>query len=123
MSAERCMCGATDCPRCYPGLSDKPTTRDYELALEHVVETVMDYGMWPQPTNGKLTRSEFDLYDFLNEERDPSYFLEMYIGAITGNDISDRIYREQATVKEMLEKHFKNSDIVADVAAEYASEE
>jgi len=46
----------------------------------------------------------------------------MYIGCITGNEISDRIRREQATIKEMLEKHFLDSDIVNDLAAEYASE-
>jgi len=126
MTPERCMCGATDCPVCGPlqgySTSHQPNAHDRELALENVVETVMDYGMWPQPMKGKHKKSEFDLYDFLLEERDPSYFLEMYIGCITGNEISDRIRREQATIKEMLEKHFKDSDIVNDLAAEYASE-
>lgn len=124
--AEPCMCGATDCPVCGSlqgySTSHQPNAHDRELALENVVETVMDYGAWPQPVKGKFTKSDFDLYDFLLEERDPSYFLEMYIGAITDNDISDRIRRERATIKEMLEKHFKDSDIVADLAAEYASE-
>lgn len=99
------------------------TPRHYELALEDVVETVMDCGMWPQPVKGKFKKSEFDLYDFLLEERDPSYFLEMYIGCVTGGNVSDRIRREQRTIKEMLEKHFKDSDIVNDIAAEYAEEE
>jgi len=123
MTAERCMCGVTDCPRCYPNQPAKPTARHYELALEGVVETVMDCGMWPQPVKGKFKKSEFDLYDFMLEERDPSYFLEMYIGCVTGSDVSDRIRREQETIKEMLKKHFKYSNIVADLAAEYAGEE
>jgi len=123
MNVEPCMCGATDCSRCYPNQPAKPTARHYELALEGVVETVMDCGMWPQPVKGKFKKSEFDLYDFLLEERDPSYFLEMYIGCVTERDVSDRIRREQETIKEMLEKHFKDSDIVADLAAEYAGEE
>ena len=123
MNAERCMCGVTDCPRCYPNQPAKPTARHYELALEGVVETVMDCGMWPQPVKGKFKKSEFDLYDFMLEERDPSYFLEMYIGCVTGSDVSDRIRREQETIKEMLKKHFKYSNIVADLAAEYAGEE
>ena len=83
MNVERCMCGATDCPRCYPNQPVKPTARHHELALEGVVETVMDCGMWPQPVKGKFKKSEFDLYDFLLEERDPSYFLELYIGCVT----------------------------------------
>jgi len=124
---EPCMCGATDCPICGPlqgySVGAKPTARHHELALEGVVETVMDCGMWPQPVKGKFKKSEFDLYDFLLEERDPSYFLEMYIGCVTKRDVSDRIQREQETIKEMLEKHFKDSDIVADLAAEYAEEE
>ena len=123
MNVERCMCGATDCPRCYPNQPAKPTARHHELALEGVVETVMDCGMWPQPVKGKFKKSEFDLYDFLLEERDPSYFLEMYIGCVTGNDVSDRIRREQETIKEMLKKHFKDSDIVNDIAAEYAEDD
>ena len=60
MNVERCMCGATDCPRCYPGQRSKPTARHYELALESVVEAVMDYGQWPH--KGK---AEFDLYENL----------------------------------------------------------
>jgi hypothetical protein len=35
----------------------------------------------------------------------------------------DRIERERKTVTVMLEKHLKNSDFVADLAAEYAEEE
>jgi len=124
---EPCMCGATDCPICGPlqgySVGAKPTARHHELALEGVVETVMDCGMWPQPVKGKFKKSEFDLYDFLLEERDPSYFLEMYIGCVTKRDVSDRIRREQETIKEMLKKHFKYSNIVAELAAEYAGEE
>ena len=48
---------------------------------------------------------------------------ERYIGCVTGSDVSDRMQREQETIKEMLKKHFKDSDIVADLAAEYAEEE
>tara|TARA_R110000868_G_scaffold118218_1_gene313652 strand:+ start:633 stop:992 length:360 start_codon:yes stop_codon:yes gene_type:complete len=117
---ERCMCGATDCPRCYPGQPSKPTARHYELALESVVETVMDHGHYP--ANGRVL---FDLYEFLLEERDPSYAHEMYVASMSSNTeaFADRIERERKTVESMLEKHLKNSDIVADLAAEYAEEE
>ena len=120
MNVERCMCGATDCPRCYPNQPAKPTARHYELALEYVVETVMDYGQWPH--KGK---AELDLYDFLLDERDPSYAHELYVASMSSNTraFEDRIERERATVTVMLEKHLKNSDIVAKLALEYAEDD
>ena len=127
MIAERCMCGATDCSICGPlqgySKSYKPSARDRELALENVVETVMDYGMWPRPVKGG--KSEFDLYDFLLEKRDPSYFLEMYLASMSSNTraFEDRIEREHKTVAAMLEKHFRDSEIVEGLAVEYANEQ
>lgn len=120
MNVERCMCGATDCPRCYPNQPEKITARHYELALESVVETVMDHGQWPH--KGK---AQFDLYEWLLEERDLSYPYEMYVASMSSNTraFEDRIERERKTVESMLEKHFKESDIVAELAAEYAEEE
>jgi hypothetical protein len=121
MNVERCMCGATDCPRCYPGQPAKATARHYELALEHVVECVIDHGRYP--ANG---RSKFDLYDWLYEHRDASYFLEMYISALSNTrsfEFENRVEHELATVKELLQTHFKDSDFVAELAAEYAEEE
>ena len=121
MSApERCMCGATDCPRCYPNQPAKPTARYYELALESVVETVMDYGQWPHKG-----RAEFDLYKWMLEKRHLVNVYEMYIASMSSHTsaFEDRIERERKTVEEMLKKHFKDSDIVADLAAEYAEEE
>jgi hypothetical protein len=119
MNAERCMCGATDCPRCYPGQPAKATARHYELALESVVETVMDHGQWPH--KGK---AQFDLYEWMLEERDLSYAYEMYIASMSSNTraFEERIVRERKTVIVMLEKHFKDSDFVAELALEYASE-
>jgi len=120
MNVERCMCGATDCPRCYPNQPAKPTARYYELALESVVETVMDYGQWPHKG-----RAEFDLYKWMLAERDLSYAYEMYIASMSSHTraFEDRIERERKTIIVMLEKHFKYSNIVADLAAEYAGEE
>ncbi|MEI6736928.1 MAG: hypothetical protein WCL29_00450 [Pseudomonadota bacterium] len=119
MNVERCMCGATDCPRCYPNQPAKPTALHYELALESVVETVLDYGQWPHKG-----RAEFDLYEWMLEERDLSYAYEMYIASMSSNSraFEERIERERKTVESMLQKHFKESDIVAELASEYASE-
>jgi hypothetical protein len=116
---ERCMCGATDCPRCYPNQSAEPTARHYKLALESVVATVIYYGQWPHKG-----RAEFDLYEWLLE-RDSSYAHELYVASIISNTraFEAHIERERKTVTVMLEKHFINSDIVAELAAEYAEEE
>ena len=100
------------------------TKRDMELALEVVVETILDCSMWPKPQKGKFTRSQFDLYEFLLENRDPSYAMEMYVASMSSNTraFEDRIERERKTVEAMLVKHLTGSDLVADLAAEYAEE-
>jgi len=101
----------------------EPSKRDYELALEQVVETIMLHGMWPAPTRGGFTRSQFDLYDFLNERRDSSYFLELYIAVLTGADIYDSKQRETKTVEAMLADHFRNSEIVEAIALDISRDE
>ena len=80
----------------------------------------MDYGQWPH--KGK---AQFDLYEWLLDERDPSYAHELYVASMSSNTIAfeDRIERERKTVIVMLEKHLKNSDIVADLAVEYAEDD
>ena len=120
MTAERCMCGATDCPRCYPGNRPEPTDRHLQWALEEVVEVVLDYGQWP--ANG---RAQFSLYDFLLNERDPSFAWEMYVASFSSNTeaFAERIEREHKKVKVMLEDHLIDSDIVYDLACEYEDEE
>ena len=122
MTAERCMCGATDCRRCYPSTwnTREPTERHYELALEEIVECVLNHGQWP--CKG---RSRFDLYDFLSENRDTSFLLDMYVLAIISNTRSfeDRIDRERKHVEELLIAHLRDSDIVQDLAEENAADE
>ena len=121
MTAERCMCGATDCPRCYPETWNalEPTERHYELALEEIVECVLNHGQWP-----RKGRSRFDLYDFLSEKPDTSFLLDMYVLAISSNTRSfeDRIDRERKHVEELLIAHLRDSDIVQDLAEENAAE-
>ena len=94
-----------------------PTQRELELAMEVVIECILDHGKYP--ANGRV---KFDLYDYLLEHRDPSYAMELLVASMSSNTraFEDRIERERATVTEMLEKHLRNSDLVADYAAEYA---
>ena len=125
MTAERCMCGATDCPRCYPETwnSLEPTERHYELALEEIVECVLNHGQWPMKG-----RPKFDLYDFILEHRDTSFLVEMYVASLSSNfasgrRVEDKLERERRNVEELLIAHLRDSDIVQDLAEENAADE
>lgn len=118
-----CMCGATDCRVCGPlqGYSrHQPTERDYELALESVIETIFEYGRYPK--NG---RAQFDLYDYLLDTRDPSYAYELLVASMSNDTFSleTRIARERKSVEALLVEILRDSHWVADLAAEYAEEE
>ena len=80
----------------------------------------MDHGQWP--ANG---RAQFSIYDFLLNERDPSFPLELYVAAMSSGTeaFANRIERERKTVEAMLIDHLSDSDIVYDLACEYAAEE
>ena len=120
MVAERCMCGATDCPICGPlqgySVRSKEFDLDYEeMALEEVVETILDYGQWPRPRIGKYqARVEFSLYEYLQEHADPQVMIEMYEACICDdNDVLElRRIRERKAIAERLTAHLRNSDIV-----------
>ena len=96
------------------------TERDVELALEEVVECVLEYGQWP-----KKGRAQFDLYDYLTENLDPSYAWEMYLCAVSDNSeaLANRIKGERAEVERILIKHLTGSDMVTERAAEIAAED
>jgi len=96
------------------------TERHLELALENIVQCILDHGGYPAQG-----RRQFDLYDFLNENRDPSYAMEMYVAAMSGNTraLEIRIERELKLVEALLDKHLTGSDLVEDLAAEYAAED
>jgi hypothetical protein len=93
-----------------------------ERALEEVVETIMDYGMWPMPRNGKFTRSQFDLYEWLQENRDPSFMLEMYVAALSGHQLEERIDRERKEITDRLTAHLRGSEIVQTLSDEINAE-
>ena len=98
----------------------EPTKRDLELALEEVVECILDHGQWP-----RKGRKQFDLYDFIDEHRDASYALEMYVTSMSSNTraFKDRVERERRAVEALLIEHLRDSEIVEDLAAEFAAED
>ena len=131
MSAERCMCGATDCPICGPlqGYSVRNKEFDYdyeEIALEEIVETILDYGQWPRPRKGAhRPRVEFDLYEWLQEHRDPSFMLEMYVACLCDDNdpLEIRRIRERKAIAKLLTAHLRNSDMVAEQAEFLAADD
>jgi len=98
----------------------EPTARHLELALDSIVEVILDHGGYPAKG-----RRQFDLYDFLFENRDPSYAMEMYVAAMSSNTraFETRIERERKLVEGVLIKHLTGSALVEDLAAEYAAED
>ena len=94
-----------------------PTERELELALETIVECILDHGGYPA-----RGRRQFDLYDFLFDNRDPSYAMEMYVAAMSSDTLSFeiRVERERKLVEAMLFKHLTGSELVAERAAEDA---
>ena len=96
------------------------TERELDLALESVIECIMEDGQWP-----KKGRAQFDLYEFLLDNRDPSYAYELLVASMSNDTraLETRIARERKTVEAMLVEHLRDSHWVADLAAEYAEEE
>ena len=88
-----------------------------ELALESVIECIMEDGQWPK--NG---RAQFDLYEFLLDKRDPSYAYELLVASMSNDtrSLETRIARERKTVEALLVEHLRDSELVADHAAEWA---
>ena len=118
---ERCNCGATDCPRCYP-LNRKQTTvteRDRADALTEIVDEVMDYGRFPR--NG---RAQVDLYEFVSEQLDTSYAFELVVAVLSTNKqaLQPRIERLYTQVEEMLRDHYADTDMVEELAQDMAND-
>jgi len=95
------------------------TERELELALEEIIDTILDHGGYPAQG-----RRQFDLYEWLIEERDSSYAWEMYVCSLSGNTraLEIRIERELKLVEALLDKHLTGSDMVQDLANQRASE-
>ena len=96
----------------------EPTERDFELALDEVVDEVMSFGRYP-----RKGRAEVDLFEFVSENCDPSTFIEIFVGAlIDDRAIRESVERQRESVREMLTKHLKDSDMVDDLAVEFFRE-
>ena len=119
MSAEPCMCGSQDCKRCYPNGSFEITDDDRAEALDTIVEEILDNGRFP-----KKGRAEFDLYEYIVEELDTSYAIEMLVATLSTDKhaLSNRIDKMYDKVQEMLKKHLADSDMVEEMAQDIADD-
>ena len=118
---EPCLCGAEDCPRCYP-LNRKQaavTERDRADALTDIVEEVMDSGRYP-----RSCRAQVDLYDFIADNLDTSYAFELVVAALSTNKqaLQPRIERLYTQVEQMLKSHYADTDMVMEYAQDIANE-
>jgi len=114
MTPEPCLCGATDCPKCYRNATSREVSDDDRAdALDAIVEEVLDNGKFPQ-----LGRTEVDLYEFLTEELDSSFAYELVVAAFGKNNqaLGHRIERLYDQVQAMLKKHLEDSDCVEEMA-------
>ena len=119
MSREPCMCGATDCPRCYP-LNRRQATvteRDRADALTDIVDEVMDYGRYP-----RRGRAQVDLYEFVSEHLDTSFAFELVVAVLSSDKetVQTRIGRLYDQVGGALKKHYIDTDLVEELAQEIA---
>ena len=116
---EPCLCGATDCPRCYPlnRRQAKVTERDRADALTDIVDEVMDYGRYP-----RRGRAQVDLYEFVSEHLDTSFAFELVVAVLSSDKetVQTRISRLYDQVQEMLKKHYIDTDLVEELAQEIA---
>ena len=121
MFRDPCLCGATDCPRCYP-LSwneAEPDTRHFEMATESAIECILEHGQYPATGRARL-----DLYDYLLEHRDQSYAYELLVASLNSDTraFENRIERERKTIEAMLTKHLQDSALVNDLAIQIAND-
>ena len=120
-AAERCNCGAEDCPRCYP-LNRKQTIvteRDRADALTDIVEATMDHGRYPS-----RGRAQVDLYEFIADNLDTSYAFELVVAVLSTNKqaLQPRIERLYTQVEEMLKSHYADTDMVEELAQDMAND-
>ena len=111
-----------------------------ERALEDVVETILNFGVYPQPVRWKPGRTqpipptEFDLYEFLFEENDkgqmridPVDACEFFILAQKDHTrygpFETARSKWEKKITEMLTDHLRDSDMVTELAAQMAEDE
>ncbi len=89
-------------------------------ALEEVVDSILDYGQYPYPSqdgNGRNIRPDFDLLEYLTEQ-DPEYAVYVYHSAIihTKDQHSEIVYNHKKRIRNDLMDLLEDEDYVLDLA-------
>ena len=99
-------------------------------ALSDVVNTVMLFGEYPQPTGNKVDaqkRKRFDMYEWAREHVDAADMCDLYVSVVCGTADDylhmQRLAREMKRVEAALTEHLRDSEIVDQRAAEMAEDE
>lgn len=95
-----------------------------DQALEEVVETVMLFARYPQPSKTRQRAASFDLYDFVDKKYDRAELVELVVGFLTsyGSDLGNIQQREAAKLEKMVEQELAGGEIVRERAEELANE-
>ena len=98
---------------------------DLEGALEEVVETIMLFGQYPQPSQRNRSRVQFQLDEYLFEYFwDEESVLGAYEAYLTqfNAGFDDKRLRESTRLQESLTDHLRDSAIVRDHAERVAQQ-
>ena len=98
---------------------------DLEGALEEVVETIMLFGQYPQPSQQNRQRVQFQLDEYLSDHFwDEESVLSAYEAYLTqfSTAFDEKRMRESARLSESLTKHLRNSVIVREHAERVAQQ-
>lgn len=96
-----------------------------ERALDEVIETIMLFGIYPQPNPYRAPRqTEFDLAEWVAENVDVGELAQFLVAHIANDD--DKNTRQDRIEKEIsarLRDHLRDSDMVADKIEELHEDE
>ena len=107
------------------GDEDEKLALDMEGALEDVVETIMLFGQYPQPSQRNRSRVQFQLDEYLSDHFwDEESVLGAYEAYLTqfNTAFEDKRMRESERLSESLTEHLRDSAIVREHAIRVAQQ-
>jgi ABC-type enterochelin transport system ATPase subunit len=120
-TSEPCLCGDTDCPRCYPSFYKNPEVSDADRdgAIKQIIDDLFAYGRYPE--NGRI---EFDLSDFLADQWGEQDLARFAVTVFGGNNerIIDAIAMMRERAEIILRRELEDLDITDELAQEIAND-
>ena len=92
-----------------------------EAALEDVIAVILIYGEYPKPPSDKQRR-KFDLYEFAEENIEPSDVLECYVLMLTESAGSSVLYDKQRDMAKDMEKRLREELAGSELVCQRAEE-